>query len=113
MARSVDPPGRRATPGREPFTADVCAASVQAHAQHEHGGGYGAHLIVRAGRDGERRQQVCQADVPAPHGAQTFEAFQEALTRAQRLQPTRGAQAIPRRYVTALDRLGRHSVGTV
>ena len=43
----------------------------------------------------------------APQGAQTLEALQEALRRAQRLQPTRGAQAIPRRHMTALDRLGR------
>jgi len=69
--------------------------------------GHGWYAIVRAGRGGERRQQVCQADVPTTQGAQTSEAFQEALTRAQRCQPTRRAQAIPCWHMTSLDRLGR------
>src|SRR6266849_8733971 len=45
--------------------------------------------------------------MPATQGAQTLEAFEEALTCAQRLQSARWAQAIPRRYMAALDRLGR------
>jgi len=35
-------------------------------------------MIVRAGRGGERRWQVYQADVSAPPGAQALEGFQEA-----------------------------------
>jgi hypothetical protein len=45
--------------------------------------------------------------VSPTQSAQTFEAFQEALAGGQGLQPTRGAQAIPRRHMTSLDELGR------
>jgi hypothetical protein len=69
--------------------------SVEAHAQHEHGRGQGAQVIVPAGRCGYRWQYVCQTDVPAPQGPHTLESFQEALASLQGLQPTRGAQAIP------------------
>ena len=54
-----------------------------------------------------------QADVPTTQRTEALETFQETLAGGHGLQPTRGAQAIPRRHVTALDRLGRHSVGMV
>lgn len=81
--------------------------SVQAHTQHKHGSSHYSHVFLRAAGGLESRQQVCQSDVSAPQSAQALEAFQETLARAQGLQPTRGAQAIPRRHMTAFDRLGR------
>jgi Ion channel len=60
--------------GALPPTCPRC--SVQAHAQHQHGGGYAAHVIVTAHRRGEVRQHLCQLDVPTPQRAQTLEAFQ-------------------------------------
>jgi hypothetical protein len=87
--------------------------SVQAHAEHEHSGSHRSNVLLRSGRGRERRQQICQLDVAAAQAAQTLETFQEALARAQGLQPTRGAQTIACRHMTALNRLGRFSTGTV
>jgi site-specific DNA-cytosine methylase len=65
-SRSVGRASRLAAP--EANLPTCLWLSVQAHAQHENGGSYCAHLILPARRSRECRQHICQLDVPAPEG---------------------------------------------